>query len=157
MAAEVGPKHQFIGHFIQLKKGQSKRVGNFEYYFLFETSKGEKLGYPVRIPRSEISKIKQGNKQTQFLVEAQSASENVTVGEIKKSVPILKISSVKPLSLKSLGIVDKKRPYDPSESPLQIKDDRTIRYTKKGLNDKVVNAAIFTAGALLLGSMLFEK
>ena len=156
-------QHQLVGRFLSLKKSDSRNVIGTEFYFTLVTNKGVKMAYPVEVADKKLRKSIIQNLDKQYYISATSYKKKITEGELSREIPALKVEKAQQLDLGKLAFKDfthnKEGEYDPQGLPLI----GGARLTKKGvvvtdrLNDTVTNSIIFTAGALLLGDILFSK
>lgn len=129
----------------QLVRPDKKLNLPYEYYMTIQKSDGKVLAFPVKSKKVKIKGLK---LKKQYLVDFEPETENLTLGETKQKVTIMNIISAKEISLTDLQAstntdnIQKGRPKDPRQ-----KQDVRI-------NDKLTNAIIYTAGAILLGSII---
>ena len=155
MAAEttkaVSKKYEVVGRFVKPRKSLGLP---YETYFIFRNSKGHKIAFPL-INKSKIDLTKVDYSQL-YHIEVQDGAKEVTVGESKKTVRVLLLVDGKMFNMKDLA-VKLKTEVDPLEPAPEIPDEKSPRRPEMRINDDVANAAIFTAGSLLLGTMLLGK
>lgn len=151
-AAEM---YKLYGKFIKLEKSDSRNIYNYDYYFYLSTDQGKDLAYPVIVEDPGLVKMIEEKKGKDFSIEAEVEKKEIPYGEATRVVEILRLKKVQPFSLQDLSYHPKKNSKsvlpDPNKAPNPDKP------TLKGLNDSATNAAIFTMGAALLGSILLSK
>ena len=138
---------EVVGRFVK----PSKEINlPFEYYFLYEDSKGQKVAFPI--VKEGKSKLKGIDLSKLYHVKVKDSSQVVFVGEKKSRVKVLSLVSFKSFNMADLALPKNiKLPDGPVTRPGQ--QDPRIRPEFR-INDKVANTAIFTAGAILLGAIL---
>lgn len=141
--------HQIVGRFV---KPNSKLGLPYKHYFIFSNSKGEKMAFPL-INESSMDMTKIDYDQI-YHINVVDSAKTVQLGENKTRVKVLKMVEGKVFNMKDLRVSLTKRPLEPAP---KIPGDKTPHHPMFRINDNVTNTAIFTAGAVLLGSMLLVK
>lgn len=138
-----------VGRFIKPSKEMNLP---FEYYFLYEDSKGQKVAFPI--VKEGKTKLKGVDLSKLYHVKVKDSSQVIFVGEKKSEVKVLSLISFKAFNMADLALPkNMKLPEEPVTRPGE--QDPRIRPEFR-INDKVANTAIFTAGALLLGAILAD-
>lgn len=143
--SHAADNHKVVGRLIKPRKSLNLP---FEYYLTFKNSTGKVFAYPVK---SSLVTLKEIEKGTLNIFEFVESKETLTVGERKDKVVVLTLLKAKPFDMKALQVstadVEKLTPVKAPKEPTP--DEPGIR-----INDNVAVASIFTAGAVLLGSIL---
>lgn len=141
--------HQVIGRFVKPKASLGLP---YKYYFIFSNSKGQKMAFPL-VNKSSMD-MKKIDFNEVYHINVRPTEKVVSVGEMKKEVKVLEMVDGKVFNLGDLGMAGKRLPMDPAPNIPAQNPAVPNTYT---INDKIANTAIFTAGAVLLGSMLVGK
>lgn len=129
----------------QLIKPKKELNLPFEYYITVQKSDGKVLAFPLE---AKVINLNLMFKNQFYYMDVVPREEVLTVGEKKQKFTVMQLKSAKLLSLKDLK---------PNTDTSRMERKAQIREQGKPdfrINDTITNAAIFTAGALLLGSML---
>lgn len=144
---------KILGRFIHLPKGDVKNKLGHEFYFVFDSEKGEPLAYPAKFREKDLANTVRQNLNKQFFIRAVPTDEKMFVGEQQREVRVFNIMDAAVIDLGAIGSVSA-----PNTSQVTFgKTDRPEKPTFGGINDTATNAIIFSAGAALLGSMLIGK
>ncbi len=141
--------HEIVGRFV---KPNPKLGLPYKHYFVFSNSKGQKMAFPL-INESSMDLNKVDYDQT-YHINVIDSMKTIQIGEAKQRVKVLKIVEGKVFSMKDLGLAGKDLPLQPTPN---IPKENSPHHPMFRINDNVANAAIFTAGAILLSSMLLVK
>ncbi|PIP96751.1 MAG: hypothetical protein COW00_17015 [Bdellovibrio sp. CG12_big_fil_rev_8_21_14_0_65_39_13] len=144
---------KILGRFIHLPKNDSRNKLGHEFYFVFESDKGEALAYPAKFREKDLANTVRQNLNKQFFIRAVPTDEKMYVGEQQREVRIFNVMDASAIDLGAIGAVS-------STNTSQVtfgKAERPEKPTFSGVNDTATNAIIFSAGAALLGSMLLGK
>lgn len=155
-AAEEPQEHRLVGKF-KLATGIYKKIAPEGLFFMIVNEKGEDLAFPVSFEKaSERENILKSLDKT-YLIDGSRAELAVVNGneEVVQRVHVLKIRSSREVALSEL------RPKmanvaEPMQKAVTKNEAGVSSPSLSGLNDTVTNAAIFTAGAALLGSILLK-
>lgn len=135
-----------VGRIIQPKKELNLP---YKYYVTLQKSDGTVLAFPVRSKDVDLKKLK---KKELHLITFTTEAKKLTLGETTQDITIMNLLTAKYLTMKELGTMGIST--DNIEKNVVSKKGQA----KQGLriNDKLTNSIIFTAGALLLGSMIAD-
>jgi hypothetical protein len=139
--------YQIVGKFVEPKKSLNLP---YRYYFVYSNSKGQKLAFPI-VNKSKL-KMNKVDFSQMYHINVVDSEKLVDIGESKKSVKVLELVDGKMFNLADLSSAGKVIPQG-ADKP-SIPHQETLHHPMFRINDNVANAAIFTAGAILLGSML---
>ncbi len=152
---EVAPSatYQIVGKFV---KPSAKLNLPYKYYFVFSNSKKQQVAYPIENKSSlDMSKI---DYSQIYHINVVDTEKVVNIGETKKEVKVLEIVEGKVFNFKDLSYAANQKPKLIDDEPTpNIPNENSPHHPMFRINDNVANAAIFTAGAILLGSMLLGK
>ena len=142
--------YQIVGKFVK----PSKKLNlPYEYYFVYSNSKGQKMAFPLK-NKSSLN-LDNVDFSQNYHINVRDSQKLVDVGESKKKVRVLEMVEGKVFNMKDLSYAAKQVPEtDPAP---KMPNDKTPHHPMFRINDNVANSAIFTAGAVLLGSMLLAK
>lgn len=155
-SAEDNKEHRLVGKF-KVATGVYKEIAPEGLFFMIVNEKGEDLAFPVSFEKaSERENVLKSLDRT-YLIDGSRAELAVVNAneEVVQRVHVLKISSSREVALSELRpkISDAPKPMQKAVS----KNKAGVSSPNlSGLNDTVTNAAIFTAGAVLLGSILLK-
>ncbi len=145
----LSKSHQIVGRFV---KPNPKLGLPYKHYFIFSNSKGQKMAFPL-VNKSSMDMSKIDYDQI-YHINVRQTQKTARVGEEKKSVKVLEMVEGKVFNMKDLGLAANKLPMEPTPN---IPNQQSPHHPMFRINDNVANTAIFTAGAILLGSMLLAK
>lgn len=129
----------------QLIKPEKKLNLPYDYYITLQKSDGKVLAFPVKSAKINLDLM---YKKKLYLIKFEPTTETLTVGEKKQKFTVINLLAAKYLTLKDLQAstdtqdIQKGKPKSKATKP-------DLR-----INDKLTNAVIYTAGALLLGSII---
>ncbi len=159
-AQEEAKSHRLVGKFQKAAPKYSK-IAPEGVFFVISTEGGDTLAFPVSFKNAaEKKKVMAGLDKT-YAVQGERAELTVVseTAEGAQRVHVLKLSEVEQVTLSELrpkisatSVTD--TAGKPMEKPTSAKGQPPRSPGVTGVNDTVTNAAIFTAGAILLGSML---
>lgn len=141
--------HQVVGRFVRPKASLGLP---YKYYFIFSNSKGQKMAFPL-VNKSSMD-MKKIDFNEVYHINVKPTEKVISVGETKREVKVLEMVDGKVFNLGDLGMAGKRLPMDPAPDIPEQNPAVPNTYT---INDKLANTAIFTAGAVLLGSILVGK
>jgi len=145
--------YQIVGKFVKPSKDLKLP---YNYYFVYSNSKGQKMAFPL-INKSSLD-MKSIDREQIYHINVQDSEKMVDLGESKKKVKVLLMVEGKVFNMKDLSYTAKNAPKGYNTDPVpEIPNGKTPHHPMFRINDNVANAAIFTAGAILLGSMLLAK
>jgi len=159
-------KHNLLGRFIKIQPGDKRNIIGHDLYLVLETSKGEKMAYPVEVADIVLKDEIIANPDKDFFIEASSFEKEIIKGEFPEKVKFLRVYKGKIVKMRELGVAYdeqtySKGKYDPKD--IKVSENVTIGQPGQGLvkiegiNDTVTNAAIFIGGAAILGKILLGK
>ena len=129
----------------QLIKPDKKLNLPYDYYITLQKSDGKVLAFPVKSAKIKLDLM---YKNKFYLLQFEPVTETLTIGEKKQKFTVINLLRAKYLTLKDLqanASTDNIKKGKPK--PKEVKPDLRI-------NDKLTNAVILTAGAILLGSII---
>lgn len=167
----ITAQDKFVGSF-KFIENQEKSIGRFKVFFIFEF-KEQKLALPVVFKSSKQEQIARNNKQSQFIISAETKEEQITIDGPAQVTKVLQIAEIQKISLKDFALSSSVKDYPPTVSPSEInrnqieispilnsisgdkvevgvRGDSTI----SGINDNLTNAVIGVGGAALIYSIL---
>ncbi len=142
----AGGLQKGIGKVIQPKKELNLP---YKYYVTIQKSDGTVLAFPVK---SKDINLKLMKKNQMYMMTFTTESEKLTLGEKTQDFTIMNLVKAKYLTLKELGTMGITTENIEKNAPTK----KGQRKSGLGINDKLTNSIIATAGALLLGSMLVD-
>lgn len=159
-AAEQSKGHRLVGKF-QKAQEKYRNIAPDGVFFVIVTQKGETLAFPVVFKNAaEKTRVMAALDKT-YVVEGERG-EMAVVSETSESaqrVHVLSLSKVDQVALSELrpkisSTSEIETAGKPMEKPTSAKGPTPRSPGVSGVNDTATNAAIFTAGAILLGSIL---
>ena len=166
---------KMVGQVFHLSKTDKRNLYGFNHYFLTRDEKNDRpLAYPVVFDAAVLEKTAKTLDQKTVLVQAKVEQIEIETGEKKQKISVLKIIAAKPLDLSSLspgkstdnlqapttktnaGIASS-IPAGGKSEPIHGSYQRYPGPTIDGVNDTLTNTLIFSAGAVLLGTMFLGK
>ena len=133
----------------QLIKPDKKLNLPYDYYMTLQKTDGKVLAFPVKSTKVDLSAM--GKKQY-YVIDFEPKTETLTIGEKQSKFTVINLLKARNLSLKDLQAstntenIEKGTPKDRRGGQQNRPDLR--------MNDKLTNAVILTAGAILLGSII---
>lgn len=159
-AAEQSKRHRLVGKFQKADSKYSK-IAPEGVFFMIVTEKGDTLAFPVTFANSAEKKKVMGALEKTYAVEGESTQLTVVgeSSEVEQRVHVLKLAKVEQVALSELrpkisANTEMEVAGKPMQKPTSAKGPTPRSPGVSGVNDTVTNAAIFTAGAILLGSIL---
>jgi hypothetical protein len=129
----------------QIIKPDKKLNLPYDYYITLQKSDGKVLAFPVKSAKVKLDLM---YKNKFYLLQFEPSTETLTIGEKKQKFTVINLLRAKYLTLKDLQ-ADKNTENIEKGKPKAAQGKPDLR-----INDKLTNAVILTAGAILLGSML---
>ena len=158
--AQEDRAHRLAGKF-QKADSRYQKIAPEGLFFMIVNEKGEKLAFPVSFKNKAARDSALANLSKNYLIEGerdqlQVFNENE---EMQQSVHVLKISSMREVGLSELRPkISQASDTNSKGLPMKRPESKSQGVVSSpgvgGLNDTATNAAIFTAGAILLGSIL---
>lgn len=134
-----------IGKIIQPKKELNLP---YKYYVTLQKSDGSVLAFPVKAKKVDLAKLK---KKELYMMTFKTESEKLTIGEKTQDFSIINLVDAKLLSMKELSTLGISTENIEKSVARKSQGKEGLR-----INDKLTNAIIYTAGALLLGSIIAD-
>lgn len=134
-----------IGKIIQPKKELNLP---YDYYVTLQKSDGTVLAFPLKAKKIDLKKLK---KKELYMMTFTTESEKLTIGEKTQDFSIINLVEAKYLSMKELSTLGISTENIEKNVARKSKGKEGLR-----INDKLTNAIIYTAGALLLGSIIAD-
>lgn len=151
-------RRKLLGNFSYIKANDKRNpTGKFEYYFSLTSDKGKGYAFPVIIQdKNIINKIRSGRGE-QFLIYATAEKTRIWIGEVPKTLQVLKVSHANSISLGHLSHSDINISSSNNYQSEMRERGKNSSATISGINDTLTNTIIFGAGAALLGTLLLTK
>ncbi len=159
-AAEQANSHRLVGKFQKAQPKYSK-IAPDGVFFVIVTEKGETLAFPVTFKNAVEKKRVMAALDKTYAVQGERTQMAVVSesGEGVQRVYVLALSEVDQVALSELrpkisSTSEVEQAGKPMEKPTAARDPKPRSPGVSGVNDTATNAVIFTAGAVLLGSIL---
>ncbi|MCO4792776.1 MAG: hypothetical protein KC493_03630 [Bacteriovoracaceae bacterium] len=145
-----------IVHWGKIIKVPEKQVDQFfGYSYLLSVKKGEQVfGYPIEPGNKQVESLVQKNKGRFVKVEGKIGKRKTRGVENNQSLDVIYLNKLESFALSNLKVEkNKKTVLDQNLEPVPAQKP-IVRKRGKGVSDKVTNAVLFGAGALLMGNLI---
>lgn len=144
-----------IVHWGQVVKVPDSKVNEFfGYSYLLSVKKGDQYyGYPIEPSNKNIeAKVqKLGGKFVKL--EGKIGKRSTRGAEGSQTLDVIYLSQIDGFPVSNLGVKKNKEVLDQQMDPMPSRKP-VVRKGGKGVSDKVTNAILFGAGAVLLGNLI---
>jgi len=153
----MGAEDYEIVHWGQIVKVPENQVQNFYgYNYLLSVKKGDQYyGYPIEPASKKVEGQVQKLGGKFVKLEGKIGKRSSRGSEGKQTLDVIYLSQVEGFPVANLGVTDKnkKEVLNQEMEPMPSRKP-VVRRRGKGVSDKVTNAILFGAGAVLMGNLI---